>query len=252
MKMVRASFQNICLSIMELFMIRRIAKQVTSRFRITGNEHLEAAFAAGKGIVLVISHLGSWEYLSFLPYMTQRAWSVIVKKIKNLYVNKTVDHLRRSTSLQPLLKSGSIRKVLQELHANHGVAVLIDQWAGDEGLWLEFFNHETSTTSIPARLAKQTGCALIPAYCLRRPDGRYEILIEEPLPWDSKQEDWEAQITGRLNRILEKKIREYPEQWCWTHRRWKSKPIDLRGTAVPGKKTKTTPSSNSTNQRRSE
>jgi len=180
------------------------------------------------GVVLVISHLGSWEYLSFLPYFTKRSWSVVVKDIKNPYIDKAIDAMRRVMTVIPIPKNSSIRTVLKELKSDHGVAILIDQWAGDEGLWIDFFDTETSTTSIPARLAEKTGCALVPAYCLRSSSGYYEIHIEKPIEADMNQPDWENLVTKKLNESLEKQILAYPEQWLWGHRRWKDKPDTMR------------------------
>jgi KDO2-lipid IV(A) lauroyltransferase len=133
--------------------------------------------------------------------------------------------MRRVMTVVPVGKDNSIRTILQELKRGHGVAILIDQWAGDEGLWIDFFNVGTSTTSIPARLAERTDCALVPAYCLRKEPGYYEIHLEEPIEWDTSRTDWENHITVKLNEALEKQIREHPEQWLWGHRRWKEKDI---------------------------
>ena len=224
----RAAFQSMALSTIELFITKRIRTNAEERFVIHGNEHLEQAFAKDKGIVLVISHLGSWEYLSFLPYLTQRQWSVIVKDIKNPYLNAYVTRMRQLMTVRPIAKLNSIKKVLKELKHNHGVAILIDQWAGGEGLWLDFFDVGTSTTSIPARLAKRTGAALIPAYCLRQELGKYEIHIHPEVDFDPNDSDWEYRTTEKLNGLLEEQIKKYPDQWLWCHRRWKKKPSELR------------------------
>ena len=227
-RIVRSAFQSASLSLMELFTVEKIKKDAGRRFKIFGNDALEDAFSKNKGVILVISHLGSWEYLSFLPYFTKRPWSVVVKNIKNPYLDKAIDSMRRVMTVNPISKDSSVRAIFQELKAGHGVAILIDQWAGDEGLWIDFFNTGTSTTSIPARLAEKTGCALVPAYCLRKEAGHYEIHLEKPAEWDATRPDWEGHITTRLNEILEEQIRQYPEQWLWGHRRWKDKPDDLR------------------------
>lgn len=227
-RIARSAFQSAALSMMELFIVEKIKKTAAKRFKIFGNEFLEGAFSKNKGVTLIISHLGSWEYLSFLPFFTKRPWSVVVKEIKNPYVDKAIDMLRRIMTVTPISKLSSIRTVLKELKSNHGVAILIDQWAGNEGIWVDFFNIGTSTTSIPARLAEKTGCVLIPAYCLRKTAGHYEIHIEKPVETDTAQPDWETDITKTINGILERQILEHPEQWLWGHRRWKDKTDVIR------------------------
>jgi len=220
-KLVITSFQNLILSVYELFTTEKIIPQAQNKFQLEGVEHLEKAFSKGKGIVFAISHLGAWEYLGFLPYLTQFPCSVISRAIRNPYLNAHVHRMRQATGLQNILKENSVRKILSELKQNHLVAILIDQWAGKDGLTSTFFGLETSTTSIPARLAHRTQAAIVPGYCLRLPGGNYKILIRPEVPVDKDPNDWECKTTEILNRYLESEILKYPEQWIWTHRRWK-------------------------------
>lgn len=69
-RMAKAAFQHMTLSLVEFFLMPKTLVTAAADFRFTGLEHAEAAFARGKGVVLVISHLGSWEYLAILPYLT--------------------------------------------------------------------------------------------------------------------------------------------------------------------------------------
>ena len=225
---VRGSFENTAQSILDLFLIKKIRKHAARNFTIKGKENMDAALAQGKGVILITSHLGSWECLEFLFYLTGIPCSVIVKSLKNKYLDKSIDGLRRATTVIPIPKKNAIRGALTELQANHVVAVLIDQWDGKDGLWIDFFGTPTATTSLPARLAKKTDCALIPAYCLRKGVGRYEILVLPQVQLPRGEADWETSVTRRLNEMLESHIREYPEQWSWAHRRWKPKPETSR------------------------
>lgn len=221
-EIVRSAFRNLVVSLMELFRMRSMLKDAERSFEFAGTEHLDRAFSRGKGVILVISHLGSWEYLAFLPYLRKYPCSVIGRPMRNPYVYRWVQELRRKTALNHIDKNNAVKEVLRELRANHLVAILIDQWAGPEGLRGRFFGEETSTTSIPVRLSKKTGAALIPAYCLRTSAGSYKISIMPEVAIQGEAENtWEAQTTDTLNRLLEEQIRLNPEQWIWTHRRWK-------------------------------
>ena len=230
-EIARSAFQSAALSMMELFTVEKIKKEAASRFKLIGNEYLEEAFSKEQGVVLVISHLGSWEYLSFLPYFTKRPWSVVVKNIKNPYLDKAIDSMRRVMTVNPISKDNSVRAIFQELKAGHGVAILVDQWAGNDGIWIDFFDTKTSTTSIPARLSEKTGCVLVSAYCLRTAPGHYEIHIEKPVVHNLDRPGWESTVTQDLNEVLERQILGHPEQWLWGHRRWKEKPDNLRQVA---------------------
>ena len=227
--LARKSFENTALSILDLFLIKKIKKNAAQHFVIKGKENMDAALTEGIGVILITSHLGSWECLEFFFYLTGIPCSVIVKSIKNPYLNKEIDALRRETTVIPIPKKKAIRSALTELRENRVLAVLIDQWAGRDGIWINFFGSPTSTTSLPARLAKNTGCLLVPAYCLRKGVAQYEIQVLPPVPLPlNEAEDWETNVTQRLNEILELHIRKYPEQWSWAHRRWKTKPETSR------------------------
>lgn len=228
----RRAFQHMVISAAELFMIPKIILEARSRFQFSNYHFLEQAFVKGKGVILVISHLGSWEYLAFLSYLKKFRWSVIVKDIRNPYLNRDINALRKMTKVNPISKQqGSIKQAIRELKQNQGVVILIDQWAGPEGIWQDFFGRPTSTTSIPARLALRFGSPLVPAYCIRTSPGFYTIEIHEPVSAEGSNE---SQLTQRLNLLLEKQIKRYPDQWLWAHRRWKPKPADIRNpSSVP-------------------
>lgn len=223
-QIAKRSFEHIALSITELFMIPRVLKDATKRFMITGTSYLEEAFNKGKGVILVISHIGSWEYLAFLPYLRKYPCSVVVKSLKNNRVDHFLNRFREMILLHPILENNAIEKVFSEIHKNHLVAISIDQWSGKDGVWTHFFGHPTSTTSIPSRIAQKTGCALVPAQCIRIASGCYKIEIKPEIYLSKDPRDWESQTTQELNRLMESQIMEYPEQWTWGHRRWEPKP----------------------------
>jgi KDO2-lipid IV(A) lauroyltransferase len=226
-KIIRKCFESGALSILELFLTKEIKKDASSRFTVTGKRYFGDALSRGKGVIFVAAHFGSWEYIGFPGYLEQVPHAVIVKRIKNKYLDGMIDTLRREIDTMPIPKVNAIRQTLSELRQNHTVAVVIDQWDGSDGIWIDFFGKATSTTSLPARLAKKTGCALIPIYCLRKEIGRYEIQVRPEVPLSSGP-DWEYDTTRRLNEMLESQIRQYPEQWSWGHRRWKPKPLTVR------------------------
>lgn len=227
--LARTSFQNISLSIVELFLIRKIRKEAHKLFRWSNREHFDEGFCKGRGIILTVSHAGSWELLGILPYLTPYAVSVVVKIIRNPYLNDRINDLRREMKLVPIPKMGAARDVLKRLKKNECVGILIDQWAGAEGTWVDFFGRGTSTTTLPARLAKKTGACLMPAYCLREPGGYYTLQMDRPIEFPPDDHpNWEKEVTQTLSRRLEEQIRKRPEQWIWTHRRWKPKPHTMR------------------------
>lgn len=230
-EIARSSFEHMAVSLLELYTFPRIRRRAARRVTFTGIHHLDRAFSQGKGVIFVISHIGSWELLAFVPYLLRFRSSVVVKTIRNPYLDKRTNDLRRMFYLNPIPKKNASRSILKELKENNLVAILIDQWAGREGIWIDFFGEPTSTTSIPARISAKTGSPLIPARCIRTSPGRYRIEIDPPLFVDDREKDWEVRTTRKLNRQLEEAILKYRDQWTWGHRRWKPRPDSLR---VPG------------------
>ena len=95
---------------------------------------------------------------------------------------------------------------------------MIDQRVS-QGIKAKFFNDECFTTTIPAQFVKKFKCKIIPVYIERIQSTNFQITIHEPIEF-SGDETIES-ITLNLNSLLEKMILKNPEQWIWTHNRWK-------------------------------
>ena len=95
---------------------------------------------------------------------------------------------------------------------------MIDQRVS-EGIKCNFFNAEASTTTIPAQFVKQFGAKVVPVYIERIKNDNFRLVIHEPISFSNN--DTVDYITLTLNKILEKMIIKNPEQWIWTHNRWK-------------------------------
>ena len=222
-EIAKESFRHIVTSLVEFFRLPNSVEKIKPHVRLKGVQHLDRAFARGKGVVLIMSHLGPWEYLGFLTYLKQYPTTVLGRPIRNPYFYKWVKLLRKAVKLDYRDKDLGPRKLLSGLRANHLIAITIDQWAGNEGIWVDFFGVSTSTISLPARLAKKTGCALIAANCIRVGSGEYQINILPEVSIDNQGGDWVQSMTRKLNSVLEEQISAHPEQWLWVHKRWKGR-----------------------------
>lgn len=219
------SFRHLATCLMEFFRLPKFVKVSARYVRFQGTEHLDRAFARGKGLILVMSHLGPWEYLAFLGYLRGYPCTVLRRPVKNPRLYQWIISLRKTMNVSYIDKNMGAREIFSELRQNHLVGIAIDQWAGNEGLWIDFFGMPTSTTSLPARLAKRTGCALVPAYCIRVASGKYEIHVLPEVSERDSGDSWVEEMTKKLNYLLEEQIGSFPEQWMWTHKRWKGKRI---------------------------
>ena len=101
---------------------------------------------------------------------------------------------------------------------NFSVDLMIDQRVSD-GEDIKFFHRSEKTTTIPAQLAKKYGCSIVPVYIERIKKLHFKLYFNKPIKFDDKFSV--EQISLELNKILEKMILKNPDQWIWSHNRWK-------------------------------
>lgn len=224
----KKSFESNGMSMAELSMIQKIVDTAKQRFDLSETTTFDRAIAQKKGVILACSHLGAWECHELICQLKNTPLMVIVKNLKNPFVNQEINRLRALTSVIPYDKDRAIRGVYAAIKNKGIAAILLDQWAGGEGIWIPFFGKETSTTTIAARFAQKTGALIIPSFCIRVRPGYYKLINLPEICVENESRETEMEITKKLNGALEEMIRRYPEQWIWGHRRWKDKPFQVR------------------------
>lgn len=227
-RIAQKSFESAAMSMVELFMIQKIIDTAEKRFDVRESFPFDEAIREKKGVILACSHLGAWECHELICNLKKTPLMVIVKNLKNPFVNTEINRLRSLTSVIPYDKDRAIRGVYAAVKNRGIAAILLDQWAGPDGVWIPFFGKETSTTTIAVRFAQKTKALIIPSFCIRVRPGRYKLICLPELKVEDETRETEIAMTQKLNEILEEKIREYPEQWIWGHRRWKEKPSRSR------------------------
>jgi lipopolysaccharide heptosyltransferase II len=176
---------------------------------------------AGRPIVSVLSHLGTWEvFAQIFPRLTDYVRSsTIYQKLGNRFIDAHVRKLRGRTGLETFDRSEGFQKPIELLRSGGVVGILSDQHAGDHGLWTPFFGRLASTSPLPALLAKRTGAVLIPMAIYTNGIARWQLMVEPAL--ETRSESVES-LTARANEIIAHQIRRAPEDWFWVHNRWKT------------------------------
>ena len=114
-------------------------------------------------------------------------------------------------------RSGT-RQILENLKKGNSIALMIDQRV-TEGIKIDFFGDLASTTTIPAQIIKKYKCDLVPIYIERDKKYYFRMYVSQPITISSEKS--QEEISLHLNKILEKMILKQPDQWIWTHDRWK-------------------------------
>ena len=142
-----------------------------------GFEHFEKALARGKGVIFLTAHLGGWELSSAAHALYGHPMDVMVRPLDNPLLDRLVDRRRRLFGNRTLAKTDSARQTLAALRANRAVGILADQnAAGDDGLFVRFFDRQASATKGVAQLAARTGAAVIPGFALWNDRARRYVL----------------------------------------------------------------------------
>jgi KDO2-lipid IV(A) lauroyltransferase len=217
-----------------------------------GLEHYQSAKKKGRGVLIATAHLGNWELSAFAHALMTEPMNVMVRPLDNPLVDQLVENRRMLSGNRliftrtgegplphdvknaPVLephrpaaahiskKLGAARSVLKALKNNEPVGILIDQnTTPEEGVFIDFFGRQACAGAAFAKLAHHSQAPVIPGFALwNQATRRYVLrfLPEVPVTGDITAD------TQRIHAVLEQVIRDYPDQWLWIHRRWKTRP----------------------------
>ena len=190
--------------------------------RYEGLENFTNALARGRGVLVATAHLGNWELSAFAHAWMTGPMSIVVRPLDNPRVDALVEGRRALSGNQILPTREAARGILKALHEGGAVGVLIDQNVTPaEGVFIDFFGTKACAGTAFVKFAHHSGAAVVPGFALwEAKEARYvlrfypEIEMTGSVPTD----------TQRIHSMLESLIRQYPDQWLWIHRRWKTRP----------------------------
>lgn len=193
--------------------------------RVNGEDNLKKAYDVGKGVMLVTAHLGNWEYGATLLVQNGYPINGLGTDQRDYRITELIKNLRRSGGLKALGKASDLRAMIRALSAGEVIAVPIDQDAKENGIISLFLGKPASTPVGVARLAAKTGCAVVPAFCVRASDGiSFDLYICPAISGKNNMpygKDIQISIDD-CNAIISDWIRKYPDQWMWMYPRWES------------------------------
>jgi Kdo2-lipid IVA lauroyltransferase/acyltransferase len=226
-RVARRSFQHLGLVFAEgCVVLRRPLDEVTRHIRVAGLHHLRAVMEEHGRALVLTAHLGNWELLTLAPVLTGYPLTVVVRPLDSSALDAWAERLRRTAGVEVVAKRAALRPVLAALRRGRLVGILLDQNAArHEGVFVPFFGREASTSRAMAVLALRTRTPVLPAFTRRIEPGRHEIVIHPPLALPPGT-DGEAirELTASCTRAIEDAVRATPEQWLWSHDRWRTRP----------------------------
>ncbi len=223
-KIARRSYSNFALLIADLARLPLVDMDFISRhIRIKGLRFLDDLRRRGTGAVLVTGHFGSWELMGCTLVKLGYPVVFVVGIQRNPLVQDLMNSLRRKAGIEIIERKATLA-IARNIRKGKFVAMLSDQDAGRNGIFVDFFGRPASTPKGPARLALIANAPIVPGFIIREDLTSYTITIEKPIEISEDRRPAVRNLTQTYTSIIEDFIRAKPDHWLWSHRRWKTKP----------------------------
>ena len=194
--------------------------KLAQNIEINGMSILKKIKSNKEQVVFISGHLSNFELMAMYLEKSGINLCAIYRPLNNIFLNRLMESIREKYICKNQIKKGigGLKKLIILKNKNLSTALMIDQRVS-EGILSDFFNEKALTTTIPAQLVKKFNIPVVPVYIERTGGLKFKISINEPVsfPQSSSVES----ITDDLNKILEKMIIKKPDQWIWSHNRWK-------------------------------
>jgi Kdo2-lipid IVA lauroyltransferase/acyltransferase len=233
-QILRTEYRNLGYLLAEFCHMPTYTPEYASSFiRYEGLENYLGAREKGKGVLVLTGHLGAWELSSFYHSLMGYPMGMVIRRLDNPLVDQFVNNIRCQHGNRVIHKDDFARGLLASMRAGETVGILMDtNMTPPQGVFVPFFGVEACTASGMARLAAKTGAAVVPGFLLwEESEQKYVLHFGEEISVLSTGEAESDALanTAAFTAVIESYIRQYPEQWLWMHRRWKTRPAGEKG-----------------------
>ena len=188
--------------------------------QVEGQEILDQIKKDKEPVIFISGHFNNFELMAMHIEKSGINLAAIYRPLNNKFLNFVMEKIREGYICKKQIKKGisGTKQLLSFFKNGTSIALMIDQRVS-QGIRSNFFKHEAYTTTIPAQFVKKFKCKVVPIYIQRIKDVNFKISVSKPLKYS--EDESIASITLDLNNLLEKMILKNPEQWIWSHNRWK-------------------------------
>jgi KDO2-lipid IV(A) lauroyltransferase len=194
--------------------------KLNSRISIEGQDILEEIKKLNQQVVFISGHFSNFELMAMHLEKVGIKLTAIYRPLNNIFLNIIMENIRKKYICKNQIKKGigGMKKIIHLKRQNYSTALMIDQRVS-EGIKSNFFNNPALTTTIPAQLVKKFKIPVVPIFIERVNKLNFKITVSKPINFTDS--DSIEKITDDLNKVLETMILHKPEQWIWSHNRWK-------------------------------
>ena len=194
--------------------------KIDSKIDIIGKDILDEIKKSNKPVVFISGHFSNFELMAMQIEKVGIELSAIYRPLNNIFLNRVIEKIRKKYICKNQIRKGvgGLKKLINLIKNNYSTALMIDQRVS-QGIATNFFNQEALTTTVPAQLVKKYKTPVVPIFIERINDINFKIVIKNPINFNNEASV--KDITNQLNHVLEEMILYKPEQWIWSHNRWK-------------------------------
>ena len=217
-------WDNIGRTFSEYVFLKNFQKNHNSLIKLNGKEYLDEIKSSNKPVVFVSGHFSNFELLGTKLKRYGIRFCAIYRPLNNILLNPIMEYLRLKYVCPMMVKKGrsNIRELLNNIKSGYSVIIIADQRTS-EGKKIEFFNYPALTSTIPAQISLKYNCKIVPLRMERLSYNYFEMTVYKPFEY-KKTNNYEKDshnLTLEINKLFEKMILKKPEQWLWSHNRWK-------------------------------
>ena len=198
----------------------RTSPKFSNQIIIENQSELEKIKSSKKPVIFISGHFNNFELMAMHLEKSGIDLAAVYRPLNNSLLNPIMEKIRKKYICKKQIKKGitGTKELLKEFKKGTSIALMIDQRVS-EGIESDLFGKKALTTTIPAQFIKKFDVAIVPVYIERLIDNKFKLKIFENIKFSKN--DSVDMITLKLNEILEEMIMMNPEQWIWTHSRWK-------------------------------
>ena len=195
-------------------------EKYSAKISIENKDIIEKIKKDNEQVIFISGHFNNFELMAMQIEKLGIKLTALYRPLNNPYLNPIMEKIRKKYICKKQVKKGisGTKDLLLDFKDGSSIALMIDQRVS-QGIRSNLFNKDALTTTIPAQFIKKFKIRIVPVHVERQRDNDFKIKFFEPVNF-SNEESIET-ITFKLNKILEEMIIKSPEQWIWTHNRWK-------------------------------
>ncbi len=214
------NYGRILAEYMYLKKFRTNVNNFSANIEVIGQNNLDEIKQNKNPVIFVSGHFNNFELMAMHLEKSGIDIAAIYRPLNNKFLNPLMEKIRKKYICKKQIKKGmsGTKEILRLFKNGTSIALMIDQRVS-EGISCNFFYRKAFTTTIPAQFVKKFNCNVVPIYIERVGKHQFKLEVFKPIAF-FKNEQIEK-ITSKLNEIIENMIKRNPEQWIWTHNRWK-------------------------------